>query len=74
MSLSLRHSCLAFCLCFAAAAASAAPFTSPHGYTVTPPPGWHSNSTGASGNDVVIYTDNDSTVFAQILASVRWKS
>ena len=56
MSLSLRHFCLAFCLCIAAAAASAAPFTSPRGYMVSPPPDWHVDSTGSSGNDVVIYT------------------
>ncbi len=37
----LQGVCLTLCLCLTAALASAAPYTSPHGYAITLPPGWH---------------------------------
>lgn len=40
MSKMLRAICFAVCLCLTTVLASAAPFVSAHGYTVTPPPGW----------------------------------
>lgn len=53
--------CVLLLLCLTVPTAHAAPFTSSHGYTVTPPSGWHLNATGSSGNDVVIYTNSDGT-------------
>ena len=56
----LRRLCLVFCLCFAGASVSATPFVSPRGYGITPPAGWHVDSSGSSGNDVVIFADKNS--------------
>ena len=44
MQVNILRVCCYVCLCLMAAAASAAPFVSSHGYTVTPPPGWAVNS------------------------------
>ncbi len=50
MNTNLRNVCFSFCLCLVAALASAAPFSSPHGYSLTLPPGWHVEAGGASGD------------------------
>lgn len=34
----------------------AAPFVSPHGYSVAPAPGWQANHSGLMGSDVIIFT------------------
>ena len=56
----LQSLCLVFCLCFVGASVSAAPFVSPRGYSITPPTAWHLDSSGSSGNDVVIFADKNS--------------
>jgi|GEM_PF-3441993 len=57
MHKALQSLCFSLCLCLTAALASAAPFVSSHGYILTPPPGWHTDQSGSSGNDIVIFTD-----------------
>ncbi len=57
----LRNLCLILGLGLTVAAVSAAPFVSPHGYSVTPPPGWQINPSHV-GDDVVIdYKKNVAT-------------
>lgn len=47
---------LAFCVCLLMMGrALAAPFVSPHGYVLTPTPGWAVNRTGMMGTDVLVY-------------------
>ncbi len=56
----LRTACLSFCACLLAALASAAPFVSPHGYTLTPPAGWQVDHTSMPDNDVTIFAGTGS--------------
>ena len=53
-SLCLAFCCLAFCLGLTAAGASAAPFSSPRGYSLLVPPGWRVDRSRALGNDVAV--------------------
>ena len=52
MHKSLQSLCCSLALCLTAALASAAPFVSPHGYLLTPPPGWRIDNSSTSGNDL----------------------
>jgi len=46
----------AFCVCLVTVStARAAPFVSPHGYTLAPAPGWTVNRSGMMGTDVLVY-------------------
>ncbi len=48
---------LALLVCLGTAhTVQAAPFVSPHGYSITPAPGWAVNKSGMMGADVIIYT------------------
>lgn len=49
--------CLTVCLCFASTAASATPFTSPHGYTMNVPTGWHIYDNIVSSDETRIVAD-----------------
>ena len=59
---------LAFCACFVLAIcltariACAEPFSSSRGYHISSLPGWHIDSSGATGNDVIIYTEKSKDI------------
>ncbi len=46
--------CVSLCTCLMAASASAAPFISSHGYSLTPASGWRVNPSHSPDDDVVI--------------------
>ena len=54
MSFKVCRLCLTLCLCLTATAVSAAPFTSPRGYSLDVPTGWHAQTHIASGDDAHI--------------------
>ncbi len=47
---------IAFACLAAVPRAQAAPFVSPHGYSIAPAPQWQANRSGLMGSDVIIFT------------------
>jgi hypothetical protein len=66
MNAKLLPFCFSLCFCLTAASVYAAPFVSPHGYSLSVPAGWHVKSPSMPGDDAEIVVNQQVAVGHQM--------